>query len=168
MSTDRTASPLSLIEVYGLRFKIEVLFKQAVHQLGAFLYRFWLKSMAPRNRRQKGDQDLQFSSRDFKARVAEKLHAYNLFIQSGLIAQGLLQYLSIHCYTAVWNHFCTWFRTIRRNTLPSEMVTALAMTNTYNEFLADEQKWGIFKKFLLKKMGTRLCRDQIPSSSQAA
>lgn len=168
MSTDRTAPPLSLIEVYSLRFKIEVLFKQAVHQIGAFLYRFWLKSMAPRTRHQKGDWNLQFFSKYFKARVARKLHAYNLFILSGLIAQGLLQYLSIHYYTIVWGNFGTWLRTRRENTLPSEMVTSLAMIRTYDQFLADEQKWNIFKKFLLKKMGYQLYRHQIPSSAEAA
>lgn len=168
MSTDRTAAPLSLIGIYGLRFKIEVLFKQAVHQIGAFLYRFWLKSMAPRKRQQRGDQYLQFFSKQFKARVARKLHAYNLFILSGLIAQGLLQYLSIHCHTIVWGSFSSWLRTIRDNTLPSEMVTAWAMTRTYDQFLADEQQVSIFKKFLLKKIGRYPFRHQIPSSAEAA
>lgn len=49
MSTDLTIQPLELILGYALRFKIEVLFKQAVHQLGAFMYRFWLKAMMPKN-----------------------------------------------------------------------------------------------------------------------
>jgi len=168
MSTDRTASSLSLIKIYGLRFKIEVLFKQAVHQIGTFLYRFWLKSMAPRKRHQKGDQCLQFFSKEFKVRVARKLHAYNLFILSGLIAQGLLQYLSIHCHAMVWASFGTWLRTIRDNTLPSEMVTAWAMTRTYDQFLADEQQLSIFKKFILKKMGRWPFRHQIPSSAKVA
>lgn len=167
MSTDRTASPLSLIKIYSLRFKIEVLFKQAVHKIGTFLYRFWLKSMAPIKRQQRGDQNLQFCSKQFKVRVARKLHAYNLFILTGLIAQGLLQYLSIHCYVAVWNSFGTWLRTVRDNTLPSEMVVAMAMTRTYNQFLSDEQQLGIFKKFLLKKMSYQPLHHQIPSSTEA-
>ena len=51
MSTDLTAPPLSLITIYALRFKIEVCFKQAVHQIGTFMYRFWLKRMPPNKTR---------------------------------------------------------------------------------------------------------------------
>ena len=154
--------------VIVLIFTIEVMFKQAVHQIGTFLYRFWLKCMKPIKRRQRGDQYLQSFSKEYKDRVARKLHAYNLFILTGLIAQGLLQYLSIHCYTIVWDSFGSWLRTIRKNTLPSEMVTTLAMTRTYNQFLADDQHLSTFKKFLSKKMGYQPFRYQISCSAEAA
>jgi hypothetical protein len=147
MSTDLTADPLSLILIYSLRFKIEVFFKQAVHQIGAFMYRFWLKRMQPKRRRT-GDQLLQLSSQQFKDAILRKLHAYHLFIQLGFIAQGLTQYLSIHGYQTVWISFGTWLRTIRPNTLPSEKVVSLALSRTYIEFLIDDTKQCIFKKFL--------------------
>lgn len=168
MSTDRTIPPLSLIMIYGLRFKIEVLFKQAVHQIGAFLYRFWIKSMPSRTRKQRGDQNLENFDLTLQHRIVKKMHAYHVFIQCGLIAQGLLQYLSIHCYKSIWSSFGTWLRTIRDNTLPSEMVTALAMTRTYDEFLEDEQHMGIFKKFLLKKIANRRAMYEIHVSAEAA
>jgi hypothetical protein len=147
MSTDLKADPLSLILIYSLRFKIEVLFKQAVHQIGAFMYRFWLRMMPPK-KRGSGDQFLQVAPQNFKDAVLRKLHAYHLFIQLGFIAQGLMQYLSIHCYQTVWECFGTWLRTIRPNTLPSEKVVSLALSRTYIEFLIDGTKHTIFKKFL--------------------
>jgi hypothetical protein len=157
MSTDLTLNPLDILFCYSLRFKIEVLFKQAVHQIGAFMYRFWLKVMKPR-KRGSGDQLLQFAPAAFKAKVAKKLNAYHLFIQLGFIAQGLMQYLSIHYHQLVWKNFGTWLRTIRPDTLPSEKVVALALSQTYPEFLMDNSEYTIFRKFLRHR--TDICQLQ--------
>jgi hypothetical protein len=150
MSTDLKINPLDIIICYSLRFKIEVLFKQAIHQVGVFMYRFWLKIMLPR-KRGSGDQLLQFAPAYFKEKVLKKLHAYHLFIQLGFISQGLMQYLSIHCHQVVWKNFGTWLRTIREHILPSEKVVALSLSRTYIEFLVDGKNVVIFKKFLQEK-----------------
>jgi len=149
MTTDLTIPPLELILGYALRFKIEVLFKQAVHQLGTFMYRFWLKTMAPK-KRGKGSKEslLQFAPKDFKEKVKNKINAYHLFIQLGLIAQGLLQYLSVYHYDLIWKSFGSWLRTVRNQTLPSEKVVAMAMARTYHLFMKDAQHAPSFKKFL--------------------
>lgn len=167
MSTDLTLDPLSIAFIYSLRFKIEVFFKQAVHLVGAFMYRFWLKIMKA-TKRGSGDQCLQFAPKKFKESVAKKLRAYHLFILLGFIAQGLMQYLSIHYHEVVFKKFGTWLRTIRANTLPSEMVVALAMKNTYAEFLEDGEYCFIFEKFLRDKISTKRLRYMIPTKAEAA
>jgi hypothetical protein len=167
MSTDLSADPVSLMMIYGLRFKIEVFFKQAVHTVGAFLYRFWLKSMT-RNNRKSGDQVLQFSSKKFKKSVAKKIRSYHLFIQAGFIAHGLLQYLSMHHHQTVWKHFGTWIRTIRSNALPSEMVVAKSLTSGYFEFLVDDQNNPILKKFIREKTNPSRFWHEMPSMAKAA
>jgi hypothetical protein len=151
MTTDLSLDPMDIIFGYSLRFKIEVMFKQAVHQIGVFMYRFWLKCMLP-NKRGSGDSVLQFEPKEFNEKFLNKLHAYHLFIQLGLIAHGLIQYLSIHCHKKVWKNFGTWLRTIRENTLPSEKVVALTLSKTYLEFLIDGAIPRIFKKFLTKRI----------------
>jgi hypothetical protein len=153
LSTDRSLGALDIITCYSLRFKIEVLFKQAIYQLGTFMYRFWLKAMAPIKRAQQGDQQLQFAPKAFKDKVKKKIVVYHIFIQLGLIAQGLVQYLSIHHHKVVFKSFGTWLRTFRENTLPSEMVVCMALKNTYLNFLIDSEKFTIFKKFLGKRTG---------------
>src|SRR5271156_1611011 len=43
MCTDTTLCAVDIIRLYGLRFKIECSFKQAVRQIGSFAYHFWMK-----------------------------------------------------------------------------------------------------------------------------
>jgi hypothetical protein len=141
--------PLDLILCYALRFKIEVLFKQAVHQLGAFMYRFWLKGMLPRKRgNASGDHLLQFAPSHFKQKVALKLRAYHLYVQLAFIAQGLMQFLSLYMHKEVWCNFGSWLRTIRNEAMPSEMVVAAALKNSYVEFFKDGPFSSIFEKFI--------------------
>ena len=167
MSTDLEAEPLSLITIYSLRFKIEVCFKQAVHQIGTFMYRFWLRMMSP-TKRGAGDQCLQSVSKEYKDAVLRKLHAYHLFIQLGLISQGLIQLLSINCYQSIWSNFGTWLRTIRPNTLPSEKVVSLTLSRLYIEFLLDGAKHTIFKKFLRHRTNIDQLQHSINEEKQAA
>ena len=169
MSTDLTLDPLSIVFGYSLRFKIEVMFKQAVHQIGTFMYRFWLKIMKPRKRgNASGDWLIHFASKEFKAKVLQKINAYHLFIQLGFIAQGLIQYLSIYHYKLVWKNFGSWLRTIRDETLPSEKVVAMALNRTYILFLIDDAKFTIFKKFLRRRVNISQVNDSSIEEKLAA
>ena len=93
MSTDINLSATEIIRLYGLRFKIEHAFKQAVHVIGTFSYHFWMKEMKPLRRRN-GNQYLHKESKAYRDGVARKIHAYHVFVQAGIVAQGLLQYLA--------------------------------------------------------------------------
>lgn len=169
MSTDLTIKPLDLILGYVLRFKVEVLFKQAVHQIGTFMYRFWLKMMMPRKRgKTSGDVTLHFAPKEFKEKIQRKMNSYHLFIQLGLIAQGVIQYLSLYHYKAVWRTFGSWLRTIRNDTLPSEKVVAMAMSRTYICFLMDVTKATIFKKFLRDRMNFNVLHGDDHEKEEAA
>ena len=151
LTTDLTLSAEEIILLYSLRFKIELTFKQAVHSVGSFGYHFWMAEMKPIKRRN-GNQYLHRTSEQYRKQVARKMRAYHVFVQTGMIAQGMLQYLSMTRAELVWKHFGSWIRTIRPDVLPSEMVVSEALKNTLAEFLHRSVIAAPFRKFILDRI----------------
>ena len=150
MCTDICLSGIEIIRLYGLRFKIEHSFKQAVHLIGSFAYHFWMQAMKPLRRRN-GDQHLHRESLDYRNAIKRKIHAYHVFIQAGVVCQGLLQYLSAVFPKFVWSSFGSWLRTIRPGIPPSEFVVANALRQSLPEFLLDSVESNILAKFIVER-----------------
>ena len=151
MTTDLSLSPLDILRIYGFRFKIEVAFKQALYTLGTYAYHFWMAAMTPRPNKS-GDQYLHRKSQAYRDLLSRKMRAYHCHMQLGIIAQGLLQYLSLTCTKAVWQSFGSWLRTIRDGIYPSEQVTALALRNTLPELLLNSTEDPILVNFIRQKI----------------
>ena len=147
MSTDLNLAPVEIVRIYGLRFKIELSFKQSLRVIGAYAYHFWMAAMTPL-RRVSGNQYLHRKPKSYRDAVQRKLAAYHRHIQLGLIAQGLLQILSATVPQRIWRSFGSWIRTIRPGLAPSEQVAAIALRNTLADFLADPDIASTFAKFL--------------------
>jgi len=133
--TDTTLDATSVIKAYGLRFKIEVLFKQAVWTVGTFSYRFWMKKMKP-TKRKRGDLHIHKKTKAYRDEVKRKMRAYQVHLQVGAIAQGLLQMISSLETVSVWSNFGSWIRTVRPDVAPSEKIVSVSMRNGLPEFLA--------------------------------
>jgi hypothetical protein len=151
LSSDLSLGPLQIIELFGVRFKIEVSFKQALYTIGTYCYHFWMAAMTPLPRRS-GNQYLHRKPREYRDQLRRKIRAYHAHIQIGCIAQGILQALSILCTASVWKYFGSWLRTIRPGILPSELVVALAMRHTLPVFLADSHSDHPLAKFIRERI----------------
>ena len=106
--------------------------------------------MKPRKHRD-GDQYLHRESKGYRDGVERKMNAYHLFIQAGVISQGLLQYLAAVAHDQVWNCFGSWLRTIRPGVAPSELAVATALRQTLPEFLLNCPKKATIAKFILDR-----------------
>jgi hypothetical protein len=164
MATDTTLDALEIIRIYGLRFKIEHAFKQAVHVLGTFAYHFWMNTMKPLKRRN-GNQHLHRESKKYRNAVQRKMGAYHVFVFAGIVSQGLLQYLSAAYPQLVWHSFGSWLRTIRPGVTPSEFVTAAALRNSFPDFLLAAPENEILAKFIRQRQDLDTMR---PFGCQAA
>lgn len=147
LCTDLSLMPIQIIQLYGVRFKIEVAFKQAIHTIGTYSYHFWMLPMKPRSRRS-GDQYLHRETDTYRDQVRRKLAAYHCHIQLGVIAQGLLQCLAVLHSRVVWGQFGSWLRTVRPGILPSEQVVAVALRHSLPLFLGDSSLNNPLVKFI--------------------
>jgi DDE superfamily endonuclease len=153
MCTDVSLSAIDIIRLYGLRFKIEHSFKQAMRLIGSFAYHFWMQDMTPLRYRN-GNQYLHRTSEKYRNHVKLKIHAYHVFIQAGVVAQGLLQYLAVIAPKLVWDSFGSWLRTIRPGIPPSEFVVANALRQTLPGFLLGSSKNASLAKFITDRQDT--------------
>jgi hypothetical protein len=148
MCSDLALEPSQIIRLYGLRFKIELGFKQAAHVIGAYDYHFWMADMRPLKRRN-GNHHLHRETEKYRQAIKRKLHAYHVFLFMGVVTQGLMQCLSARHTDEVWRCFGSWLRTIRKGVAPSEMVVAIALRNTLSEFLSVGHKTNCLAKFIV-------------------
>ena len=135
-STDLTLSPLSIMRLYGYRFKIECSFRELKHTISGFAYRFWSSAMPKLNRFAKSDVDPleTVTVPDDIRRISSAFDAIHGFLMIGCIAHGLLQICALRFTDIINAAPLRWLRT-KTNCVPSEASTADFMRKTiFNSF----------------------------------
>ena len=119
MSSDLTLSAVHAIELYCARTRIETLFWVLKHLLGAFKFRFWIKSLPRHSRRPFPNRLLKPPQPHQIKTVKACWQAYEIFVLCACIAVGLLQFISLNFGDDVWSKHQLYLRTRSRD-LPSE------------------------------------------------
>src|SRR6201998_2515312 len=116
-----------------------------------------MKAMVPLRRRN-GNQYLHRQSSSYRDQVKRKVHAYHVFIQAGVVVQGLLQYLAVVAPKLIWDSFGSWLRTIRPGIPPPEFVVANALRRALPDFLLGSSKICSLAKFIADRQDTNNMR----------
>lgn len=148
LSTDINLSTHDVLhKLYAPRWSIETAFLFLKEQLAMFMYRFWTSSLGPR-KNAKGDLYLHRMDCETKTAILAKVASYDYFLQCALIAQGLLQIVSIQAHSTVRHQVNFYVRTIRGGSRPSEMIVRKVLFTTFTNFLQATRNSSPFAKFL--------------------
>ena len=119
MCNDLQQAPLTALELYCVRIRIETMFDMLKNLMGAFRYRFWTRSLPRHSRKPVKNKQLKRPAQDHLGRVKSCLDAYERFVMTAAVALGLLQLVALKYKRSVWNQFEGFLRT-RSRALPSE------------------------------------------------
>jgi hypothetical protein len=84
----------------------------------------------------------------------QNLCLFYAYMQAGIIAQGLLHYLSVGFPTPVWQSFDSWLRIISRCSTISELVVGHMMRETISDFIVNCVKSNSLAKFIVERQDT--------------
>ena len=97
-----------------------------------------------------GDQHLHRNSERYRNNIKEKMYAYHPHLFTGVVAQGLTQYLLVCHSEIVWRSFDFGLRTIKKGTPPSKRTVAMVLKNCLPNFLVDNAQTCNLAKFIIE------------------
>jgi hypothetical protein len=119
MCSDLTLSPVTAIELYCIRTRIETMFAVMKNIIGAFRFHFWTRKLPRHSRRPMANRNLKAPRPEHLPSVEACWQAYEIFVLCAAIAHGLLQLIALRFSTEIWQHHTLYLRT-RSRVLPSE------------------------------------------------
>ncbi len=141
MSSDLTLDPISAVELYCKRIKIESLFSVFKNLLGGFNYHFWSKHLQPQSRNPKKQKKVKLKSSD-AASITLKIAAIERFVALQVVAMGILQIVAFKYSKEVLKKGNFWMRTVSSKT-PSERIAKKAIYHTILNALLKKRQIAI-------------------------
>jgi hypothetical protein len=144
MSSDISLEGEQMIRAYGMRFKIEVMFKELKNELGGFRYHFWSKKL-PRRRRGQASGEIKGKETEKAAELVKK--ACEMFVCVQIITMAILTLLSIKQSRVIWGNYTGWLRTVRTD-IPTLMVTKEVVSQEFHEKIGKMKAFPVFSAIL--------------------
>lgn len=138
VSTDTSMDPLLIIEGYGIRYKIEYMFKEFKENLDGFGYHFWTRSIERiKLRRKKGEPSELEKVTDPKQqqKILKCIEAAERFVFCSCVAQGILQMISLDETMSKEVMKGRYLRTRSKNTVSERSVLDYLSRNFYRLLL---------------------------------
>jgi hypothetical protein len=126
MCSDLNQKPITAIELYCARTRIETMFDMLKNLMGVFRYRFWTKRLPRHSRKPVKNKKLKKPAEGAIPTTKRCHAAYERFVMTGAIALGLLQLIALKFEQSVWRRFAGFLRTKSRK-LPSERTVKSVM-----------------------------------------
>jgi len=145
MASDLTMSPISALELYCARTRIEIMFDVLKHVMGGFQFHFWTKKMPKHSRKPCTNKNLKHPRPEHVDTVCMCWKACESFVLCAAIAQGILQLIALKFKESVWQQHCLYLRTKSRD-LPSEKTVKHVFSPIVSKQLLVLQGNGIIQK----------------------
>ncbi len=130
MSSDWSLPPLTILEIYSIRTKIEVMFDVLKNVLGGFCDHFWTRSQPKLSRKKGWTPELAGLTDAASEHIRAGLTAAERFVNLALIAVGILQYLALTWPTHIWQSYTGWLRTYSSE-VPSERIVKTVIATEF-------------------------------------
>ena len=130
MSTSLMLSPIDIIAVYAMRFKIETSFAEQKNDMGSFMYHFWTKALPKRKKWKKAELP---TVPILQKKVESAKQAMESFVCLCTIATGLLSIIAFSHSSDIWKCYPGWVRTLR-STVPTIAITRMALAHHYHSY----------------------------------
>lgn len=138
VSTDTSLDPISIIEAYAIRQKVEVTFRDFKQQISGFGYHFWTSSQPRLKKRRKRGEPTELSTvtgRKERQHILDAVKATERFVICASIALGIVQMMALTPAIADAARKSRYLRTMPVNGKVSEATVLAYIRNNFYKVL---------------------------------